>query len=198
MHPSAIALKISKPEKSSIPSQASIIHRHLRKLLQLAYQNLRMLNPFYAFFKTRHSLGALSLRLALATIFGYYSGQKVFGLFDGPGFKETLQIMTDPNGLALPSAIATLAIAAELLIAICFIFGFLTRLTALLAISLMTASITLLHTGAPFSEIQLPILIIASSFSLLIGGGGSLSLDKAISSSLLPDVGNRPLKLTLP
>jgi putative oxidoreductase len=155
-----------------------------------------MANPIYAFFHTRAGLGPLCLRLALVATFGYHGSQKAFGLFDGLGFKASLAVMTGSDGLGLPTALATVAIVAELAVAILLFLGLFTRLASLLVILLMTGALIFVHSGSSFGDMELPFVVLAAGISLLFTGGGSLSLDKRLSSALLPEVGYRSLRLT--
>lgn len=155
-----------------------------------------MANPVYAFFFTRPGLGPLCLRLALVATFGYHGLQKAFGLFGGLGFKASLDVMTGSDGLGLPVALATVAIASELAVVVMMFFGLFTRLAALFVILLMTGALVFVHSGASFGEMELPFVVLAAGISLLFTGGGSLSMDKRISSALLPEVGYRSLRLS--
>jgi len=146
-------------------------------------------NPIYSFFASKDSLAPLFLRLALTSIFVFHGCQKAFGWFGGDGWTATITSMTDANNLGLPFLIAAAVIIVEPLIALSLFFGFLTRLAALAVTILMVGALVYVHTSENFLDLQTPLLVLASGLALLFSGGGFLSIDRGISSGLLPDVG---------
>ncbi len=146
-------------------------------------------NPVYAFFATPSSFGPFILRMLLAAVFLVHGGQKMFGWFGGPGWNATLTQWSSIDGLNLPVGLAVLAIAGEMLVALAMFFGFLTRLAALGVMAIMTGAIVLVHAEQGVASSEYPFALLVIGFSLLLQGGGRLSLDRAISNQLLPSVG---------
>ncbi len=137
-------------------------------------------------------LGLLVLRIALAIVFFAHGGNKLFGLFGGPGI--------GPGGLTATSAFfesvglhpaflfavteAVLEVAGSLLIA----FGFLTRwISAALAIA-MGVAIWKVHlpwgfflnwTGAPNRGhgMEFALMLCLALVALALTGGGDWSID---------------------
>ncbi len=146
-------------------------------------------NPIYAFFATPSSYGPFLLRMLLTAVFLTHGGQKTFGWFGGAGWGETLAKWSSVDGLNMPVGLAAIAITGELLVAVSMFFGFLTRLSALGVMAIMTGAIVMVHArdGIPASEYPFALFMIG--LALLFQGGGRLSLDRAISSQLLPAVG---------
>jgi len=146
-------------------------------------------NPVFAFFKTSPSIAPVFLRMALVAIFFFHSGQKAFGWFGGRGFADSIEQMSSATGFGITALLATLAIVSEVAVTLLLFLGLATRLAALLVVVLMAGAIYFIHTGAGFPDLELPLLIMASGFALLLLGGGSLSMDRRISTQLLPEVG---------
>ena len=81
-------------------------------------------------------------------------------------------------------------LASELVVSLSLFFGFFTRLAGLAVVCIMSVKIAVLAQHAPgLSAYELPIMIWAAGLSLLCLGGGSLSIDRAVSENLLPVVG---------
>ncbi len=147
-------------------------------------------NPVYLFFATRANLGPLVLRLALATIFFYHGTRAVFGWFGGDGWQATIAAWTESSsGFSLSYIMAAFVMVADVLISVALFFGFLTRLAALGVVLIMGGSLIFLYTYTTFESIELPVLVMTSGLSLFFLGGGSLSIDRAIGTNLLPYVG---------
>ncbi len=148
-------------------------------------------NPVYSFFHTPGTIAAVFPRLMLAVLFFYHGASKAFGWFGGEGFPATLETMTGTNGFGISTLLATAAVATEIAIAPLFLLGLFTRLAALAAILLMGGALYFVHGGGAFTDLQLPLLVLASGLCLLFLGGGTLSIDRRISRNLLPEVGTR-------
>ncbi len=146
-------------------------------------------NPVYSFFATPGNPGPFFLRMTLAVTFFYHGMQKAFGWFGGEGWTATIEAWTAVDGISLPYMVVAILIVLELIIAAGLFFGFLTRLAGLAVVLLMVGAIFYIHGGASYEEIEYPILLLASGLTLVFTGGGSLSLDRGISSNLLPAVG---------
>lgn len=150
----------------------------------------------YSFFHTNSGLAPVFLRLILVAIFLFHGGQKCFGWFGGEGWLKTLQIMTGSSGLGLSSALAAAVIVLEIALVPLLFLGFLTRLAALIGCVLMVGALYYVHGGSSFVELQVPLLVLASCLALLFSGAGAMSLDRKISSALLPPLRPGGLRLT--
>ena len=137
-------------------------------------------------------LGLLVLRIALFAIFFAHGGNKLFGLFGGPG--------VGPGGLTAASAffetlglqpafvLAVVEAVLEVVGSILILFGFLTRwASAALAISMAVAmwkvhlpwGFFLNWTGAPDRGhgVEFALMLFLALVALALTGGGDWSLD---------------------
>jgi putative oxidoreductase len=143
-------------------------------------------NPIYAFFSTPKSFGPFILRMLLAAVFFYHGSQKAFGLFGGPGWNGTMEAFA---GMGFSSGTTALVMLTELLVSLSMFFGFLTRLASLGVIALMAGALWFVHGAHGISECEYPFALLVVALGLMFIGAGRLSLDRAISSQLLPSVG---------
>jgi putative oxidoreductase len=143
-------------------------------------------NPIYAFFSTPKSFGPFILRMLLASVFVYHGGQKAFGWFGGMGWNGT---MTAFAGMGFSSGTTVFVMLTELLVSIAMLFGFLTRLAAFGVIAVMTGALYFVHAGQGIAACEYPFALLMVAVALVFVGAGRLSLDRAISSQLLPVVG---------
>jgi putative oxidoreductase len=146
-------------------------------------------NPVYSFFATPGSFAPSFLRLALAAVFFYRGVQQTFGWFGGAGWKQTIDLWTSADGYNLPYIIVAFLLIAELAVCVALFFGFLTRLAAFAVVIIMGIVLIFVHRGSTFEAIEFPLVLLATALSLVITGGGHLSIDRAISVNLLPHVG---------
>ncbi|MEX1118432.1 MAG: DoxX family membrane protein [Terrimicrobiaceae bacterium] len=147
----------------------------------------------FSFFHTTPGLAPVFLRLVLVAIFLFHGGQKCFGWFGGEGWMATLAALSE---IGLPTILGAVVMIVEFVIAPLLLLGFLTRLAALLGCGLMFGSLYFIYGGSAFLELQAPLLVLASCLALLFSGGGGLSIDRAISSALLPPIHSGGLRLT--
>lgn len=98
--------------------------------------------------------------------------------------------------MGLPAVLGAVAIFVEFALAPLLLFGFLTRLAAFLGCGLMFGTLYFIYGGSAFIELQAPLLVLASCLALLFSGGGGMSLDRAISNTLLPPIHSGGLRLT--
>jgi len=104
--------------------------------------------------------------------------------------------LTTLSEMGLPSILAATAIVVEFAIAPLLLLGFLTQLAAFLGCGLMFGTLYFIYGGSAFLELQAPLLVLASCLALLFSGGGGMSIDRAISSALLPPFHSGGLRLT--
>ncbi len=146
-------------------------------------------NPVYTFFATPGNPGPFLLRMAMAVTLFYHGMQKAFGWFGGEGWFATIEAWTAADGLSLPYVVVAAIIVLELALALGLFLGFLTRLNGFAVALLMIGAIIYIHEGATFEKIEYPILFMTAGLALVFTGGGALSVDRGISSNLLPSVG---------
>lgn len=138
---------------------------------------------------TDDSVVQLVLRLMLALVFFPHGAQKVFGWFGGNGFSVTMGFFVDKAGI--PWVLAFLAVLAESAGVLALFAGIGTRIAALgIAVNMIicAAGNHIQHgffmnwMGKQQGEgFEFHILAVAISVALIIGGGGTLSLDRLLT-----------------
>jgi putative oxidoreductase len=136
---------------------------------------------------TYPSWSLLVVRLALGVVFFAHGSQKVLGWFGGHGLAGTVKMF---QGMGVPPAAATLAPFIEFLGGCAMLTGLLARPAAVGIIVVMLVAIAKVHgRHGFFLNIGVPgkgpgyefnFVLIAMALSILIGGAGALSLDRAI------------------
>ncbi len=131
------------------------------------------------------------VRAVLGVVFLAHGAQKVLGWFGGFGLSATMGFFTGKMGI--PPVLAALDIAAEFLGPIALLFGFLTRVAAFGIFVVMATAVALVHSKLGFFMNwygQLPagtegfeyhILALALAFSVMVRGGGALSVDRSLA-----------------
>ncbi|MGA2192729.1 MAG: DoxX family protein [Nitrospirota bacterium] len=144
-------------------------------------------------FYTESGWVGLVLRLALGVVFFAHGSQKVLGWFGGGGLCTTYLNFTK---MGIPGLFAGLDIAAEFLGAIGLILGLLTRVSAFGIGVVMAVAVVMVHWPHGFfmnwfgnmpagaEGFEYHILAFGMALALVIGGGGRLSVDSAISRAL--------------
>lgn len=124
---------------------------------------------------------ALPLRIGLGVIFIAHGSQKLFGIFGGHGLKGTAQFL---GSLGFVPGIlwAVLLALGEFLGGIFILFGFLTRLGALMIAGAMLVAIIRVHLPHGFFNstggIEFPLILFASALSILFSGPQKLIIEK--------------------
>jgi putative oxidoreductase len=128
-------------------------------------------------------------RLALGVVMFPHGAQKMLGWFGGPGFTATMGFFT---GQGIPAPLAFLAIVAEFFGSLGLIVGLLGRVAAFGIFCVMVVAILAVHlpygffmnwSGKQAGEgIEYHLLAIGLSLTVMIGGSGALSLDRALSA----------------
>ncbi|MFZ4794467.1 MAG: DoxX family protein [Blastocatellia bacterium] len=129
----------------------------------------------------------LLLRLTLGLAMFPHGGQKLLGWFGGYGFTGTMGFMT---GMGMPAVLAFLVIMGESLGAVGLIVGFVTRFCAFGILMIMVGAMALVHfkygffmnwSGQGAGEgYEYHLIVAGLALALMIRGGGSLSVDRAI------------------
>lgn len=143
-------------------------------------------NPIYDLFATQKSFGPFLLRLLLAAVFFLHGSQKAFGWFGGDGWTMTIETWSDPAGLNISPWLAGAAIITELLASLALFLGLFTRLAALGVVVVMAAAIYFVHSDLGLASVEYPFSLMVVAISLVFMGGGRGSMDRGISSLLMP------------
>jgi putative oxidoreductase len=130
------------------------------------------------------------LRLVLGIVFFAHGAQKMLGWFGGYGFGATMGYFANSG---IPGPLAFLAIAAEFFGGIGLIVGFLSRVAAFGILVNMVVAILTVHlpfglfmnwSGAQKGEgFEFHLLAIALATAILVMGGGTASVDRALTRS---------------
>lgn len=141
---------------------------------------------------TKDDTAALVLRVMLGLVFFPHGAQKVLGWFGGHGFSGTMGFFT--GQLGIPALFAFLAIIAEFLGALGLMVGLLTRVAAFGIMSVMLVAVPMLHAKHGFfmnwfgnqagEGFEYHLLVIAMAVALIIKGGGTWSVDRALTDKL--------------
>ncbi|MCH8274998.1 MAG: DoxX family protein [Armatimonadetes bacterium] len=128
------------------------------------------------------NIALLVLRLGLGAIMVAHGAQKVFGLWGGSGFTQTVENF---QGMGIMPVLAYLAMAAELLGGLALIIGLLGRVAAFGIAIVMIVGIFKVHWANGFFQanggFEYPLALLAIAIALMISGMGSLSVDAALS-----------------
>ena len=125
----------------------------------------------------------LPVRLAAGLVFTAHGSQKLFGWFGGPGLQATGDFFQ--NKLHMPPGVlwAALAGSGEFFGGLALLLGIATRLFGIVTAFTMTVAILAVHTGAFFlpAGMEYALVLLLASLSLVISGGGALSVDSLIA-----------------
>lgn len=139
--------------------------------------------------QTDPSLALLVVRLGLGIIFFAHGAQKVFGWYGGHGLKGTVSSFQQRMGI--PLALGLIASFTELLGGLGVLAGFLTRPAALGLAIVMLMAVYKVHWQNGFflnwglqpgkgHGFEMNLALIAMALALMIGGGGTLSIDRLL------------------
>jgi putative oxidoreductase len=131
----------------------------------------------------------VALRLGLAVIFIAHGGQKLFGLWNGPGLQATIEAFE--RSLGVPSYLTLIVVGTEFFGGLTLLLGFLTRIAAAGLAADMTAAIIKVHfmngfflnwsiTPGKGHGIEFNLALLAMTLSLLLSGPGRLALDRML------------------
>lgn len=143
---------------------------------------------FHGLIATNGSWAPAAARIALGLVMFPHACQKVFGLFGGQGFAQTMS-MFEHNGM--PGIAAFLVIAGEFLGAVSLILGGLSRIGAASIAIIMAGAIATVHLKFGFfmnwygqkggEGFEYHLLAIGLAAVVLIQGGGILSIDRFLA-----------------
>jgi putative oxidoreductase len=152
---------------------------------------------FHRLIHTNEDVSALLLRLALGIVMLPHGSQKVLPpsmqeslSLGGHGFSGTLQFFTEQ--MQIPSALAVLAIIAEFFGALGLLVGLLTRVAAFGIACVMGVAVYMVHWKQGFfmnwlgtqqgEGYEYHILALGMALALMLKGGGTASVDRALSA----------------
>jgi len=130
---------------------------------------------------------ALILRVPIGLILAAHGAQKLFGWFGGNGLAGTAQWLSS-MGMEPGLLMAILAGGAEFFGGLALVLGLLTRPAALVAAFTMLVAIFSVHISnglfAADGGYEYALVLMVALLALAVQGGGSLSLDKALSEKI--------------
>jgi putative oxidoreductase len=139
-----------------------------------------------------YDLALLAARIALAWIFLYYGGGKLFGAFNGPGIHRTALYFSNTAHLHPGGFFAVLGGLIEFGGGVAMAVGFLTRLAglalfgdmvmAMITVTWATGINSTIH--PPGYQLNLALAVLALVVALL--GAGRFSLDALVERRLAP------------
>jgi putative oxidoreductase len=139
--------------------------------------------------KTLTPWAPVAIRLALAVIFVAHGGQKLFGIWGGPGLQATIEAFE--RSIGVPYYLTLVVVGIEFFGGLTVLLGFLTRLAAAgLAID-MAAAIIKVHlmngfflnwsiTPTKGHGYEFNLALLAMSIALLLSGPGRFALDRML------------------
>lgn len=107
----------------------------------------------------------------------------IHGIQKWESFSSLSQNFPDPIGFGSEFSLC-LAIFAELICSIAFIFGFLYRLALIPMIFTMVVAFFVIHGNDPFSSKELPFVYLIAFAILYISGPGKYSIDYLIGKKI--------------
>jgi putative oxidoreductase len=139
--------------------------------------------------ETSNDHGLTIARLTLGAVFFAHGAQKALGWWGGYGFSGTMGFFT--HGMGFPAPLAFLAIMAEFLGGLGLILGAVSRVAAFGIFVNMAVAIAKVHwanglfmtwAGNQKGEgFEYHLLAMALAAAIMLGGGGALSVDRALS-----------------
>jgi putative oxidoreductase len=131
----------------------------------------------------------VAIRLGLAVIFIAHGGQKLFGIWGGPGLQTTIEAFE--RSIGVPSYLTLIVVGTEFFGGLTVLVGFFTRLAAAgLAID-MVAAIIKVHlmngfflnwsiTPGKGHGYEFNFALLVMSIALLLSGPGKFALDRML------------------
>lgn len=121
----------------------------------------------------------LILRVGIGLVIAAHGAQKVFGIWEGPGIEGFAGMMKNMN-FSPPVFWAWAASLAEFAGGILLALGILPRLSAASIAATMSVAVFFVHWKAGLfasnGGFEYPLVLLLASISLVIAGGGKLSL----------------------
>ncbi|ADE55782.1 DoxX family protein [Coraliomargarita akajimensis] len=135
--------------------------------------------------QTSNSYAFLPIRLGVGAVMIGHGAQKLFGWFGGHGLEATGNFFAENLGLQPGLLMAVLAGGTEFFGGILLVLGLLTRVSGLALVGTMAVAIVTVHPDAFFlsnNGMEYVLTLLLASLTLVIGGGGALSVDRQLAS----------------
>lgn len=137
--------------------------------------------------QTDDNLTSFIIRVTVALVMLPHGLQKLFGMFGGYGFKATMNFFTSSG---TPAILAFLVILTESIGSLLILFGFTTRLWALMLTAIMLVA-TNMHSANGFfmnwagtqkgEGFEYHLLVIGICIALIVKGAGRWSVDRQLT-----------------
>ncbi|WP_212001906.1 DoxX family protein [Chitinophaga sp. HK235] len=137
--------------------------------------------------QTDDNLTSFIIRVTVALVMLPHGLQKLFGMFGGYGFKATMNFFTSSG---TPAILAFLVIITESIGSLLILFGFTTRLWALMLTAIMLVA-TNMHSANGFfmnwagtqkgEGFEYHLLVIGICIALIVKGAGRWSVDRQLT-----------------
>jgi putative oxidoreductase len=123
------------------------------------------------------------LRLGLGLPLAAHGAQKLFGWFGGYGLHATAGFFGQNLGMHPALLWATLAGGGEFFGGLLVLVGCATRFAALTTGIVMAVAVWAIHQSGFFAPngFEFPLVLLLASLSLIVSGGGALSLDAGLA-----------------
>jgi len=137
---------------------------------------------------TEPSFAFVFLRLSLAITFFAHGSQHAFGWFGGKGIRGQLALWE--KQFSIPAALGSFGIFIECACSLAMMFGFLTRPSALGIAVFIGVALFKAHwrhgyfvhgSGEKGTGVEYSLTLLLVALALVVGGGGSLSVDLLLS-----------------
>jgi putative oxidoreductase len=131
----------------------------------------------------------VAIRLGLAVIFIAHGGQKLFGIWGGPGLQATIEAFE--RSIGVPFYLTLIVVGIEFFGGLTVLIGFLTRLAAAGLAADMAGAIIKVHlvngfflnwsiTPGKGHGYEFNLALLAMSIALLLSGPGKFALDRML------------------
>ena len=127
---------------------------------------------------TTTDAGLFLIRVMLAVVFVFHGSQKLFGLFDGPGFEGFANFLASQD-VPLPKISAALAAGSEFFGGLALLANFKLRLVALpMAFTMFVAAFMVSGKGFDNDRdgMEYPLTLAVILVALALVGGGSIGV----------------------
>lgn len=121
-----------------------------------------------------YDLGLLLMRLMLGAVFLYHGSQKLFGMFDGPGWEGFAGYM-EALSIPMPKVAATCAALAEFGGGLALVTGMFMRPIIVTTVFTMLVAVFVGHNGI-YAEAEFALTLAVMTTGLFFTGAGRMAL----------------------